>query len=98
MGTPGRVSQLLNNHQAFQTYIQNLQYLVLDEVDTLVDSNIYHDLSSILPYIPKHSTKIFTSATFQPSILTQSLKDILNITQIQVISLKNTNNNEGEIK
>ncbi|KAM3128348.1 hypothetical protein pb186bvf_019538 [Paramecium bursaria] len=48
IATPGRCSQLLDVDQNFQKYIKNIQYVVLDEVDRLMEPQIWVDIENIL--------------------------------------------------
>ena len=83
VGTPGRIRQMLSIHQPLQKYILNLKYLVLDEVDRLIDTNIYHDLTHILNLLPKDNYKIFTSATVNINQINN--KDFLELLAIKTI-------------
>ncbi len=87
VGTPGRVLQLLRTHESFQKYLKNIEYLVLDEVDRMVQTNINEDLQKILALVPGQARKVLTSATVLETDLTSSLQQALQVTSFQQISL-----------
>lgn len=50
VGTPGRVTDLINKHAKLKEYLQNLQFLVLDEADRLFEPSMFIDLKEVCIY------------------------------------------------
>ncbi|CAM9386611.1 unnamed protein product, partial [Ectocarpus sp. 4 AP-2014] len=61
VGTPGRVEDMLNNYNVFDT--RELEALVLDEADTLLDMGFAGTLNSIFSLLPKQRRTGLFSAT-----------------------------------
>jgi ATP-dependent RNA helicase RhlE len=65
IATPGRLLQYLK--EKFIS-LNALQFLVLDEVDRMLDLGFINDVRSIVSFCPKKRQTILFSATFPPSI------------------------------
>ncbi|CAD8167872.1 unnamed protein product [Paramecium pentaurelia] len=72
IGTPGRCSELLSIDVNFQKYIKNVKYFILDEVDRLLEPQIWDDIKKV--YQQCESPQIaLVSATLNN--VTNQLKD-----------------------
>lgn len=73
--TPGR---LIDHIQGNTIFLQNVEYVVLDEADRMLDIGFLPDLERILQHLPKQRTTLLFSATFSGPIkklATSYLKD-----------------------
>lgn len=70
VGTPGRLKDLLIDHQAYS--LRNVRYFVLDEADMLLDLGFFEDIETLAKALGNPQTMVF-SAT-----LKQNLKDELS--------------------
>jgi len=68
IATPGRLLDLINRDEKTRELLGNLKYLVLDEVDRLLDDSIIDDLKEILAILPKERQCIFTTATLNKKV------------------------------
>ena len=48
--------------------LESVDYLVLDEADTILDMGFVHEVSKILQYLPKRRQNVFVSATLSGSV------------------------------
>lgn len=67
IGTPGR---LLDHFRAPYARLAGLKYLVLDEVDRMLDMGFLPDIRRVLRHIPVRRQTLFFSATIPPPIAT----------------------------
>ena len=65
VGTPGRIMDL---HARKQIHFQNIRFVVLDEVDRMLDIGFRDDIKKILGSIKTDHQIIFVSATIGPDI------------------------------
>lgn len=63
VATPGRLCYLLANSYFQFKFIENLQFLVLDEFDQLLNDTIINDIKFIISKLPKERQTFFFSAT-----------------------------------
>jgi superfamily II DNA/RNA helicase len=47
VATPGRIRALLKTHHNLNKYIANLSFLILDEADRLLETNICSDVIKV---------------------------------------------------
>lgn len=59
IGTPGRLKDLIQNHEL---NLQLFQNIVLDEVDRMVDIGFIHDIKSIVSMLPRVRQSSFLNA------------------------------------
>lgn len=65
VGTPGRI---LEHLQRKSIRLQGIEYLVLDEADTMLDMGFVHEISKILVYLPKARHTLLISATLSAGV------------------------------
>src|SRR5574343_1541831 len=65
IATPGR---LLDHIQIKNAKLSQVEYVVLDEADSMLDIGFLPDLQRILSYLPKTRQTLLFSATFSPEI------------------------------
>ncbi len=65
VATTGRVLEHLKEHNV---KLDAVEYLVLDEADTMLDMGFMHELSQILYYLPTDRQSILISATLSGSV------------------------------
>lgn len=81
IGTPGRI----NDHLQRKTLkLHETRFLVLDEVDRMLDMGFSEDLKKIVHHLPKERQTFMFSATMPPSIKTLSLTYLTNPQHISV--------------
>lgn len=81
IGTPGR----LNDHLQRKTLnLQKTRFLVLDEMDRMLDMGFSEDLKKIVSFLPEKRQTFMFSATMPPSIKTLSLTYLTNPQHISV--------------
>ncbi len=81
IGTPGRI----NDHLSRKTLrLENTRFLVLDEVDRMLDMGFSEALKKIVSYLPKERQTFMFSATMPPSIKKLSLTYLTNPKHISV--------------
>lgn len=81
IGTPGRI----NDHLQRKTLkLQETRFLVLDEVDRMLDMGFSEDLKKIVTYLPKERQTFMFSATMPPSIKALSLTYLTNPHHISI--------------
>jgi len=71
VATPGRLLQHLESSRAWATALKGLQFLILDEMDRLLDDGFWRDVERIIRFMPppaQRQTLLF-SATVPPSVL-----------------------------
>ncbi|MDE0722509.1 MAG: DEAD/DEAH box helicase, partial [Flavobacteriales bacterium] len=79
IATPGRLLDLCNQGHI---RLQDVEFLVLDEADTMLDMGFIHDIKKIIKQTPKERQTLFFSATMPPNIRELSstiLKDPIRI-------------------
>ncbi len=67
VATPGRLLDLINQRKVD---LSNIDYLVLDEADTMLDMGFLHDVKKIVSYVKKDRQTMLFSATMPDAILT----------------------------
>ncbi|MDD0852184.1 DEAD/DEAH box helicase [Halobacteriovorax sp. GB3] len=65
VATPGRLKELFDKESLF---FEEVEYLVLDEVDKMLDMGFYPDVKEILSHMPKERQNVFYSATLPKEI------------------------------
>lgn len=65
IGTPGRLKDLINQHQL---NIASFQNIVLDEVDRMMDMGFINDIRFLIAKLPAQRQSLFFSATISPQI------------------------------
>ena len=65
VGTPGRIQDLMNRREL---RLDNIKFLVLDEVDRMFDMGFSRDVEKILKECPKERQTMMFSATISPDI------------------------------
>ena len=65
VGTPGRVMDM---HGRGQIHFKNVRFVVLDEVDRMLDIGFRDDIKQILSHVRHEHQTIFVSATVSPEI------------------------------
>jgi len=65
VATPGRLLDLMNQGHV---RLNSLEFLVLDEVDRMLDMGFIHDVKKIISRLPAHRQSLFFSATMPPKI------------------------------
>jgi ATP-dependent RNA helicase DeaD len=65
VGTPGRVMDLVERRML---HFNNIRFVVLDEVDRMLDIGFREDIRQILSKTPKERQTMFVSATISPEI------------------------------
>lgn len=68
VATPGRLVDQIDRDPQLKELLQNLKYLVLDEVDRLLDETIVDDLKGILQHLPSDRQTILTTATLTSNV------------------------------
>jgi len=81
IGTPGRINDHLNRKTL---KLQDTHFLVLDEVDRMLDMGFSDDLKKIVTYLPKERQTFMFSATMPPSIKALSLTYLTNPHHISI--------------
>ena len=72
IATPGRLKDLI---QSKAIILSRIEYLVLDEADTILDMGFFPDIEKIMAYLPEKKETMLFSAAFTASVkrLAQSL-------------------------
>lgn len=83
VGTPGRVMDLNQRRNLPYT---NVKFIVLDEVDRMLDIGFRDDIRNILTNIPNKSQTIFVSATISSEIEQLGLRYLNNHKKIETAS------------
>ena len=73
IATPGRLLDLMNQGHV---YLNHLEFLVLDEVDRMLDMGFIVDVKRIISKLPTHRQSIFFSATM-PQRISELAKTLL---------------------
>lgn len=81
VATPGRLLDLAN--QGF-VHLDQLEFFVLDEADTMLDMGFIHDIRRIIRLLPDNRQSLFFSATMPPSILQLSQSILTNPVKVEV--------------
>lgn len=68
VGTPGRLLDLLENHEEFADRVRSAHTFILDEADTLLEMGFRKELESIISYLPKERQTYMFSATVSREI------------------------------
>ncbi len=79
IATPGRLLDLCNQGHI---RLQDVEFLVLDEADTMLDMGFIHDIKKIIKQTPNDRQTLFFSATMPPNIRELSstiLKDPIRV-------------------
>ena len=65
VATSGRLLEHINQKNV---NLESVDYLVLDEADTILDMGFVHEVSKILEYLPKRRQNVLVSATLSGSV------------------------------
>ena len=65
VATPGRLLDLMNQGHLS---LDGVEWLVLDEVDRMLDMGFIHDIRRILAQVPEEKQSLFFSATMAPEV------------------------------
>jgi len=65
VATPGRLLDLMNQGHV---NLSHLEFLVLDEVDRMLDMGFIHDVKKVISRLPARRQSVFFSATMPPKI------------------------------
>lgn len=65
VATPGRLLDLLDRHKVD---LSRVEYLVLDEADTMLDMGFINDIKTIIKHLPSQRETMLFSATMAPAI------------------------------
>ena len=65
IGTPGRLKDLIERKFL---HLSQFKYIVLDEVDRMVDIGFIHDIKYIISLLPANRQSLFFAATVSPDI------------------------------
>lgn len=84
VATPGRLLDLMNQGVL---RLDTIRYLVLDEVDRMLDMGFIHDIRRILPKLPAQRQTLFFSATAPEAILKLSSTLLRNPVQVRVAAV-----------
>jgi len=68
IATPGRLVDQLDRDPQLRELLGNLKYLILDEVDRLLDDTIIDDIKNILTYLPENRQTVLTTATLTAAV------------------------------
>ncbi len=81
VATPGRLQDLMN-----QGYVRldHLEFLVLDEVDRMLDMGFIADVKRIIAKLPAHRHSVFFSATMPPKISELAKSLLRNPVRVEV--------------
>lgn len=64
VGTPGRMAEQFLGSEIAQKYLKNLEFIVMDEVDKLLDESLFTFIRQIIEILPKKPIqRIFCTAT-----------------------------------
>lgn len=84
VGTPGRISQHLNETVGLET--NNLQVLVLDEADRCLDMGFKKQIDSIMSHLPTTRQTLLFSATQSENVTDLARLSLTNPTKIGISS------------
>lgn len=87
VATPGRLLDLVNQKSA---NLSNVEYLVLDEADTMLDMGFIHDIKKIVNCLPKNRQTLLFSAAMPDSILELAKSFLTKPTIISVDPVSST--------
>jgi ATP-dependent RNA helicase RhlE len=87
VATPGRLLDLINQGYAS---LRHLEYLVLDEADTMLDMGFIHDIKKIIAMLPERRQSLFFSATMPPAILSLASTILRDPVRVEVTPISST--------
>ena len=87
VATPGRLLDLI---QQGYVSLRRLEYLVLDEADTMLDMGFIHDIKKIIALLPENRQSLFFSATMPPAILSLAGTILRNPVRVEVSPISST--------
>jgi len=87
VATPGRLLDLIQQGYAS---LRRLEYLVLDEADTMLDMGFIHDIKKIIALLPENRQSLFFSATMPPAILSLAGTILRNPVRVEVSPISST--------
>ncbi|CAL6019275.1 ATP-dependent_RNA helicase [Hexamita inflata] len=85
--TPGRMLDHIKTTQSFPPLLEKLQYLVLDECDSLLAQNFTATFAQLTELIPKSVQKVFVSATISTQVQAFAQKFLRSPTLVQTKDL-----------
>ena len=81
IATPGRLLDLCNQGHI---RLQDVEFLVLDEADTMLDMGFIHDIKKIIKQTPENRQTLFFSATMPPNIRDLSSSILKDPVRVQI--------------
>jgi ATP-dependent RNA helicase RhlE len=81
IATPGRLLDLCNQGHI---RLQDVEFLVLDEADTMLDMGFIHDIKKIIKQTPENRQTLFFSATMPPNIRELSSSILKDPVRVQI--------------
>lgn len=87
VATPGRLLDLINQKDLS---IRDIEYLVLDEADSMLDMGFIHDIKKIIAHIPKQRQTILYSATMPQKIRKFANSILRNAVEVNVDPVSST--------
>ncbi len=94
LGTPGRLKDLLNRRFL---NLSSVRFLVLDEVDRMLDMGFLRDLEVILGAVPRERQTVCMSATMTPAVQQLLGRLLTNPAQVSVKTGDTSRNIEQDI-
>lgn len=94
IATPGRLKDLLQRNAV---KLNNVKYVVLDEVDRMFDMGFGNDVRYLLEEVPKPRQSLFFSATLSPNIEQLFARYLNNPIKIEIKDIINQNNIDQNI-
>jgi len=70
VATPGRLNYLFKECRESLKFVENAKFLVLDELDQLLNDSIIPDVKDIISFLPKEKQTLFFSATINYKVHT----------------------------
>lgn len=89
IATPGRLLDLINQKHVD---LSGVEYLVLDEADSMLDMGFIHDVKKIISYIPSKRQTLMFSATMPDEIKKLADTFLVNQVNVFVAPVSSTNN------
>lgn len=89
VGTPGRVIDMIERKKLI---LDDIEYMVLDEVDEMLNMGFIDDIEFILDLVPEEAQRLMFSATLPKRIENVAKKYLKNPTTVKVEKSKDTQN------
>lgn len=94
VGTPGRLKDLLKQRVL---HLENSHYLVLDEVDRMLDMGFIDDIRTLVGQLPRERQSLFFSATMTPVIERLLPEFLKNPVTVSVASAKTSQHIDQDV-